>query len=71
MYSEKTCVTNGDDREDILKNAPEAEGGAFVVPKTFDIGGRREDFMNYTAVELGKKIKDRRSHGCRSSKCST
>lgn len=29
-------VTNGDDREEILANAPEAKGGAFVVPKTFD-----------------------------------
>ena len=29
-------VTNGDDREEILANAPEAQEGAFVVPKTFD-----------------------------------
>ena len=29
-------VTNGDDRENILKNAPEEKNGAFVVPKTFD-----------------------------------
>ena len=29
-------VTNGDDREEILANAPEAKGGAFVVPKTVD-----------------------------------
>lgn len=29
-------VTNGDDRENILKNAPEEREGAFVVPKTFD-----------------------------------
>ncbi|MCI9127222.1 MAG: Asp-tRNA(Asn)/Glu-tRNA(Gln) amidotransferase subunit GatC [Eubacterium sp.] len=29
-------VTNGDDREKILKNAPEERDGAFVVPKTFD-----------------------------------
>lgn len=29
-------VTNGDDRESILKNAPEEKDGAFVVPKTFD-----------------------------------
>lgn len=29
-------VTNGDDREEILTNAPEAKEGAFVVPKTFD-----------------------------------
>ena len=28
-------VTNGDDREEILANAPEAKEGAFVVPKTF------------------------------------
>ena len=28
--------TNGDDREEILANAPEAKEGAFVVPKTFD-----------------------------------
>ncbi len=29
-------VVNGDDRENILKNAPEEKDGAFVVPKTFD-----------------------------------
>ncbi len=29
-------VTNGDDRDNILKNAPEEKDGAFVVPKTFD-----------------------------------
>ena len=29
-------VTNGDDREEILANAPDAKEGAFVVPKTFD-----------------------------------
>ena len=29
-------VVNGDDRENILANAPEERGGAFVVPKTFD-----------------------------------
>ena len=29
-------VTNGDDREEFLSNAPESKDGAFVVPKTFD-----------------------------------
>ena len=29
-------VTNEDDREEILANAPEAKDGACVVPKTFD-----------------------------------
>lgn len=29
-------VTNGDDSENILANAPEENNGAFVVPKTFD-----------------------------------
>ncbi len=29
-------VTNGDDRENILKNAPEEKNGMFHVPKTFD-----------------------------------
>lgn len=29
-------VTNEDDREEILANAPEVKDGAFVVPKTFD-----------------------------------
>ena len=28
-------ITNGDDRENIIKNAPEAKDGAFKVPKTF------------------------------------
>lgn len=29
-------VKNGDDRENILANAPEEKDGAFVVPKTVD-----------------------------------
>ncbi len=29
-------VTNGDDSENILKNAPEEKDSAFVVPKTVD-----------------------------------
>ncbi len=29
-------VTNGDDREKILKNAPEEKDGMFAVPRTFD-----------------------------------
>lgn len=29
-------VTNGDDRDNILKNAPEQKDGAFKVPKTVD-----------------------------------
>lgn len=29
-------VTNGDMREDILKNAPGEKEGMFVVPRTFD-----------------------------------
>lgn len=29
-------VTNGDDRENILANAPEKKEGAFVVPKTVE-----------------------------------
>ena len=29
-------VTNGDDHEEILSNAPEEKAGSFVVPRTFD-----------------------------------
>jgi len=29
-------VVNGDDRENILSNAPEEKDGAFVVPKTVE-----------------------------------
>lgn len=29
-------VTNGDDRDEILANAPEKKDGAFVVPKTVE-----------------------------------
>lgn len=29
-------VTNGDMREEILRNAPEEKGGMFAVPRTFD-----------------------------------
>lgn len=29
-------VTNGDTREELLKNAPQEKDGMFVVPKTFD-----------------------------------
>lgn len=29
-------VTNGDDRENLLANAPEQKDGSYKVPKTFD-----------------------------------
>lgn len=29
-------VTNGDDRDNMLKNAPEQKDGAYNVPKTFE-----------------------------------
>ena len=29
-------VTNGDTREELLKNAPDGKDGMFVVPKTFE-----------------------------------
>ena len=29
-------VTNGDDRDNLIANAPEEKDGSFVVPKTFD-----------------------------------
>lgn len=29
-------VTNGDDRENMLKNAPEVRGGSYQVPKTVE-----------------------------------
>jgi len=29
-------VTNGDDRENMLKNAPERSEDSYIVPKTFD-----------------------------------
>lgn len=32
----KDVVENGDDRENILKNAPESKDGAFKVPKTVE-----------------------------------
>lgn len=32
-------VTNGDDRDGILANAPARQDGAFVVPKTIEAGG--------------------------------
>ncbi|MEE3398410.1 MAG: Asp-tRNA(Asn)/Glu-tRNA(Gln) amidotransferase subunit GatC [Eubacterium sp.] len=28
-------VTNGDDRENMLKNAPQSNGDAYIVPETF------------------------------------
>ncbi len=28
-------VTNGDDKENMLKNAPESNGDAYIVPNTF------------------------------------
>jgi aspartyl/glutamyl-tRNA(Asn/Gln) amidotransferase C subunit len=28
-------VTNGDDKENMLKNAPESNGDAYIVPETF------------------------------------
>ena len=49
-------VTNGDDREGILKNAPERKEGAFVVPKTVD-SEEAMGILDLTALELGRKIK--------------
>lgn len=34
-------VTNGDDRENMLKNAPEVKNGSYQVPKTVE--GERKD----------------------------
>ena len=36
MYFREDVVTNTDERDKVLANAPEAKEGAFVVPKTFD-----------------------------------
>lgn len=35
VFREDT-VTNGDTRDEILRNAPKEKNGMFVVPKTFD-----------------------------------
>ncbi len=35
VFREDT-VTNGDTRDEILRNAPKEKDGMFVVPKTFD-----------------------------------
>ena len=34
--AELDVVTNGDDRENMLANAPEQRDGAFVVPRTVE-----------------------------------
>ena len=37
-------VTNTDDRENILKNAPEEKDGMFVVPRTFEQEGGSNEY---------------------------
>ena len=46
-------VTNGDDRDAILANAPEKREGTFVVPKTIETGGEssESDEVDSGAVE--------------------
>ena len=45
-------VVNGDDRENILKNAPEEKDGSFVVPKN---GGHGNEFDEFDSGRAGKR----------------
>ena len=51
-------VTNGDGSDDTLKNAPESNGEAFIVPKTVDQSERIVmSLLDLTATQLAKAIK--------------
>ena len=41
-------ITNGDDRDEILANAPEMKDGAFKVPRTVEQGDGYEYFRLYS-----------------------
>ena len=50
-------VTNGDNHEAMLANAPQQKEQSYKVPRNIRIGGNRKmDLKGLTAVELGKKI---------------
>ena len=48
-------VTNGDNKEAMLANAPKAKEGQYQVPKTIRIGDRTMELEKLTACSLGKK----------------
>ena len=50
-------VTNGDESEKTLFNAPERKDKTFVVPKTVEQKGAAMGLLDLTAVELAGQIK--------------
>ena len=50
-------VTNGDDRENILANAPEKKDGAFKVPKTVEQEGSLGEYFRFHSDRVRQKDK--------------
>ena len=63
-------VTNGDGSEDTLKNAPEAQDNAFVVPKTI-IKEAEDEHFRINCRRIRQEDQRQRDHSCRSNKGST
>ena len=63
-------VTNGDGSEDTLKNAPEAQDNAFVVPKTI-ISEAEDEHFRINCRRIRQEDQRQRDHSCRSNKGST
>ena len=59
-------VTNKDDSDDILKNAPEKKDGAFKVPRTVEKGRRAYGTAGVKRPDIGRQDKEKRDFRSRS-----
>ena len=64
-------VTNGDGSEDTLKNAPEAQDNAFVVPKDDQYRRQKNEHFRINCRRIRQEDQRQRDHSCRSNKGST
>ena len=63
-------VTNGDDRDNMLKNAPAEKDGTYKVPRTVELEAHSED-NRIDSSDAWQKDQGERDYSCRSCKCRT
>ena len=63
-------VTNGDDRDNMLKNAPAEKDGTYKVPRTVEYEAHSED-NRIDSRDAWQKEQSERDYSCRSCKCRT
>ena len=56
-------VTNGDDSENMLKNAPQEKDGMYLVPRTFVRRLRNEGYFRINGCGAFHEDQGRRAHG--------